>query len=296
MYPSPTAAALGKYGEYPVSLYNGSVNIGQDIVTVKSGHLALNVSLSYNASGNKPSDIPGWVGLGFSLNAGGVITRIVKDLPDDHSPGGFYASNTSIQYLWSNYPNSEFIEEYFSGDDDPQSDIYEFNFCGYTGEFIFDWDRNVHFKQKVPFKIEVLGNLDGFRVTTDDGTIYTFDQAEHSQPSPPSIGNFISSWYLTKIKNLSGDSIVLKYTSPMSKFRCKQYPITRKEAVGSVEGGVLEEGPIINQGSSSDEVIYLDEIDFNNGKLLFGKTMRTDPYYVPAGTDSSAVGEEKLDL
>lgn len=298
IYPSPTAASLGKYGEYPVSLYNGLVNIGQDIVTVKSGHLALNVSLSYHASGNRPSDIPGWVGLGFSLNAGGVITRTIRDLPDDLT-GGFYTSNTGVQDLWNNYPNSEFIEEYFSGDIDPQSDVYQFNFCGKAGEFVFDWDRNIHFKQKVPFKIEVLGGVGGFggfQITTDDGTIYRFDQAEHSQLNPTATDHPASSWYLTKISNLSGDSIVLKYTAPMSKFRYKEYCVTRKEAYGTVSGAVVQEGPVINQPSSMDEVIYLDEIDFNNGKLVFDKSTRHDPYFVPEGIDSSYAEEKKLDL
>lgn len=297
MYPSPTAAGLGKYGEYPVSLYNGLVNIGQDIVTVKSGHLELNVSLSYHASGNRPSDIPGWVGLGFSLNAGGVITRTIKDLPDDLA-GGFYADNTSGQNWWNNYPNSEFIERYFSGTLDPRSDVYQFNFCGKTGEFVFDWDRHIHFKQQVPFKVQELygpGGFAGFKVTTDDGTIYTFDQAEHSNMNFSTSDHPASSWYLTKIENLSGDIIELKYTAPLSKFRYKQFS-TRKEVYGSISGAGLVTGPTVNLNGSTDEVIYLDEIDFNNGKLLFGKSTRTDPYFVPAEINLSTAEEKKLDL
>lgn len=297
IYPSPTAASLGKYGEYPVSLYNGLVNIGQDIVTVKSGRLALNVSLSYHASGNRPSDIPGWVGLGFSLNAGGVITRVIKDLPDD-LPGGYYADNTGVQYWWNNYPNSEFVERYFSGTLDPRSDVYQFNFCGKTGEFVFDWDRHIHFKQQVPFKIQELngpGGFAGFKVTTDDGTIYTFDQGEHSQLNALSNSAAASSWYLSKIENLSGDNIVLKYTAPLSKYRYKQYS-TRKEVTGTISGAELVTGPTINVNTSMDEVIYLDEIDFNNGKLTFGKSTRTDPYFVPSGINSSYAEEKKLDL
>lgn len=295
IYPSPTAASLGKYGEYPVSLYNGLVNIGRDIVTVKSGRLALDVSLSYHASGNKPSDIPGWVGLGFSLNAGGVITRTIRDLPDDFMYG-FYASNTSVQYFWNN-DLTNFFDYYNSGTIDPRSDVYQFNFCGKTGEFVFDWDRNIHFKQKVPFKVEVLGGpggFGGFLITTDDGTIYRFDQAEHSDFNFSAIDHPASSWYLTKISNLSGDSIVLKYTAPMDKFRYKQYS-TRKEAAGtvSIPGLELAASPTVNVNTSMDEVIYLDEIDFNNGKLMFGKSTRTDPYFVPNGIDTTYAEEKK---
>jgi hypothetical protein len=55
------------------------------------------LSLSYHASGFRPDQHPGWVGSGWNLNAGGAITRIVKDLPDDHNrhielnrPVGYY--------------------------------------------------------------------------------------------------------------------------------------------------------------------------------------------------------------
>lgn len=298
MFPSPTAASLGKYGEYPVSLYNGLVNIGQEIVTVKSGRLALNVTLSYHASGNKPSDIPGWVGLGFSLNAGGVITRITRDIADDNVYG-FYSNNEALKYWWNNSPNTHLVEGYFSGNLDPRSDVYQFNFCGYTGEFVFDWDRNIHFKQKVPFDIQILGGgaggFGGFEITTEDGTVYRFDQAEHSSvsladPNPP-----ISSWYLTKITNLSGDIISLKYSAPLSKFRYKQYS-TRKEVVGSVIGGGELASPTISLWTSKDEVIYLDEIEFNNGELQFQRSKRMDPYFIPDGITSSSAEEQKLDL
>ncbi|MFL9485700.1 hypothetical protein ACI6Q2_23155 [Chitinophagaceae bacterium LWZ2-11] len=303
VYPSPTAASLGKYGEYPVKLYNGMVNIGQDIVTVKSGHLALNVSLSYHASGNRPSDIPGWVGLGFSLNAGGVITRVIKDLPDDYLYG-FYYSNTSVQYYWNNYPNTHFVEQYYNGQLDPRSDMYQFNFCGKTGEFVFDWNRNIHFKQKAPFKVEVINNLldgfQGFVITTDDGTMYTFTQTERSVhfaalgvPNSPA-----TSWYLTKIKNLSGDSIVLKYTNPTNKYRFKQYSAA-KEVVGSyydpaTPGNPLVTGPTYTLNTSVDEVVYLDEIDFGTGKLLFGKSTRMDPLYNGGDANSNLAEEKKL--
>ncbi len=296
IYPSPTAASLGKYGEYPVNLYNGLVSIGQDIVTITSGSLKLDVSLSYHAGGNRPSDIPGWVGLGFSLNAGGVITRTIRDKADDWT-GGFYMSNDSGKELWDSLPNSEFLEGYFSGTVDPRSDLYQFNFCGHTGEFIFDWDRNIHFKKQVPFKIQEMpgpGGFGGFIVTTDDGVVYSFTQAERGNLGSSLIDAPATAWYLSKIKNLSGDSIVLKYTEPLSEYRYKSYS-TRKEVTGGLTDGTLVTGPTINVSSSTDEVIYLDEIDFKGGRLTFGKTIRHDPKYIPTGISAATAEEKKLD-
>lgn len=305
MYPSPTAASLGKYGEFPVSLSSGLVNIGQDIVTVKSGHLSLNVSLSYHASGNRPSDVPGWVGLGFSLNAGGVITRTVRDLPDDYLYG-FYFSNDAVQYQWDTYPTTHFVENYYSGQIDPRSDAYQFNFCGKTGEFFFDLDRKVYFKQKTPFKVEIGNLVDGFSafiITAEDGTVYTFSQTERSQPNLTGImGSSAAStaWYLTKIKNLSGDSIILKYVNESNMFRYTTYS-SRKEVSGYMSdpgapGNTLMTGATVNANTHSHEVVYLDEIDFSGGKLLFNKSRRYDPIYKPTGIDTSKSVEKKLDL
>ena len=91
--PSPTAAALGQYGEVPVSLYNGMPQVNVPITQLSGNDMTMPISLSYHASGNKVNQIASWVGLGFSLNAGGVITREVRDQPDD-----IFKINTDIDY------------------------------------------------------------------------------------------------------------------------------------------------------------------------------------------------------
>ena len=80
---SPTASELGKYGEVPVSLFNGIPQVNVPITQINGNDMSLPISLSYNASGVKVNQIASWVGLGFSLNAGGVITREIRDQPDD---------------------------------------------------------------------------------------------------------------------------------------------------------------------------------------------------------------------
>src|SRR5580704_2162967 len=74
---SPTAASLGKFGDIPVSYHTGIPNISIPIYTVQAGALKLPISLSYHASGLKVQENASWVGAGWSLNAGGAITRSV---------------------------------------------------------------------------------------------------------------------------------------------------------------------------------------------------------------------------
>src|SRR5438128_622672 len=80
--PSPNASSLGRYGDWPVSLYTGVPNINIPVCEMKGRALALPISLSYHAAGNKVGDIASWVGLGWNLNCGGMISRSMRGLPD----------------------------------------------------------------------------------------------------------------------------------------------------------------------------------------------------------------------
>src|SRR6478735_2197155 len=82
-FPSPNAASLGLYGEVPVSLHSGVANIAIPMYEINEGPIKLPISLSYHASGLRPDVHPGWVGNGWTLNCGGLITRITRGAPDE---------------------------------------------------------------------------------------------------------------------------------------------------------------------------------------------------------------------
>src|ERR1700722_12616602 len=83
---SPNAAALGKFGDIPVGYHTGVPQIGIPFYTVQAGPLKLPISLDYHASGIKCMEPASWVGTGWALNAGGVITRTVQGQPDEVGP------------------------------------------------------------------------------------------------------------------------------------------------------------------------------------------------------------------
>ena len=76
--PSPDVANLGLYGSIPVSHYTGIPNISIPIYDVKVGKYSLPISLNYHLASVKPNGMYGTLGLGWSLNAGGFITRTVN--------------------------------------------------------------------------------------------------------------------------------------------------------------------------------------------------------------------------
>src|ERR1700753_811001 len=81
---APNTTAFTKFGNYPVNLYAGLPDISIPLYTIESGGLKVPIVLSYHGSGNKIADVASWVGLGWSLNCGGSITRVINGLQDDN--------------------------------------------------------------------------------------------------------------------------------------------------------------------------------------------------------------------
>ncbi len=81
--PTPNAASLGKYTDIPVSNHTGVPNISIPIHTITEGGLSVPISLSYHSSGVRVDEVASNVGLGWTLNAGGAISRTVMGVPDE---------------------------------------------------------------------------------------------------------------------------------------------------------------------------------------------------------------------
>ena len=85
--PSPNASALLRYANVPVDEHTGIASVILPIDQLSGRQLSVPITLSYHGSGNKVQDVASNVGLGFVLNAGGVITRVMRGLPDESSAG-----------------------------------------------------------------------------------------------------------------------------------------------------------------------------------------------------------------
>ncbi|MBV6645969.1 MAG: hypothetical protein KI790_10995 [Cyclobacteriaceae bacterium] len=81
---SPTSAQFTKYVDQPVNLYTGLPQINIPIYQIDYKDLTVPIRLSYHASGVKVEDVGSWAGNGWSLMAGGAVTRKVIDRADDN--------------------------------------------------------------------------------------------------------------------------------------------------------------------------------------------------------------------
>jgi len=153
--PSPNASSLAQYADVPVSNYTGVPNISIPLISVKSGKIEVPISANYHASGIKVAEEASWIGLGWSLNAGGVITRQTRGLDDFASQGGYIRTQlppATLQNLpdWTDpnkpLPNSgnldNYINNYYNNIDreflDGEPDIFYYNFLQYSGKLVFE--------------------------------------------------------------------------------------------------------------------------------------------------------------
>jgi len=199
MYPvksiaaSPGGASLGLYNDNQVDLFTGKANISIPIYNLETGHYSLPISLSYNTGGFRVNEIASWIGLGWQLNAGGMITREVKGIPDEILYNGYHSNSGDILYneLIDGVLPYDDTDEFVSllnvatGVMDGEPDIYNFTVGDLSGKFIFDKEGNIHLIGEHKNKIKITSTRDNitnpnynsikeFIITDDNGIKYYF--------------------------------------------------------------------------------------------------------------------------
>lgn len=141
--PSPTVAALMHFEEVPVSLYTGTPQISIPLISKNIGSgLQMNLQLAYNTAGIRVDDRSGWTGTGWSLFAGGSVSRTVRDVADEtNEPGakvGVWHNNYFNYETFSNNELDEFLFKANGGTEkfDSQVDLFQFSAMGRSGRFI----------------------------------------------------------------------------------------------------------------------------------------------------------------
>lgn len=227
---SPNAASLGKFIDAPVNMHTGIPTIGIPIYKIKEGPIELPISLNYHAGGLKVMEPASWVGAGWALNTGGLISRTVQGIPDEAFTGAAPAVNNNMGSHFTNYGYHSYMEiagvstsaqlsDLNAGRCDGEPDMFNFSFGGYSGKFIFGEERMPILLPEQDLKIEYIyevglnKSIDAFIITTPDGIKYFFgatpsttdiDPVERTNPWTATNGMnptaATSTWYLNKIQ------------------------------------------------------------------------------------------------
>lgn len=215
--PSPTVSALMKFEEVPVSNYTGIPDITIPLFSspTLSKDISFNLALKYH-SGVGANDRASDVGLGWSLIAGGTISRTVRGLPDEQlivasgtenkGKVGLYhtslANHTNYYYQhhenFSNFASSnpqeanKYLWEMVEWNKfDTEHDLWQFNFLGNSGRFIIEKNIQTNQLEVKPlddYRVKIINHYNtigqnnfiptGFTIFDEKGYRYVFDVVE----------------------------------------------------------------------------------------------------------------------
>jgi hypothetical protein len=294
--PSPNAAALMKFSDVPVSPYTGTADITVPIYRIQARGITVPISIAYHTAGIKLEEEASWVGLGWAMNAGGMISRTIMGKDDFGTQGDIYLTNLCPQLpgdlsevqppqseqtpTFSNYffdffcnyqvttsaGTEDFTPAFSGGGDtyDMEPDIFSYNFPGHSGKFILTRLGNVVMQKQENIKIQFQGSGSAvtFTVTDDQGNSFYFNV-------PEQIGNAgswqTSSWLLSKIVTQQRDSVLFNYvaggTTASSMYDIHQ---TYGSFCTALSGGSVTDAEIPLYNNQT-----LQSIDFGNGHIQF---------------------------
>jgi hypothetical protein len=305
--PSPNASAFQKYGDIPVSPYTGIPDISIPVYTVQFRDIDIPITLSYHASGIKVNDESSQVGLGWTVNTGGCISRNIigtddflnwsyfnnyaNNLPDltyNHGPTNFMATGCLLPRFNRNIPQNPTLDTlnlttYLDGTYDFQPDQYFYNFLGHSGKFLLRRNRTAAIQKAEKVEIICLDTLgNAFRIRDLNGFIYDFAQYETNYENPGNIAHH-SAWYLTKITSPTGNSVTYKYSVISNRiYTLGSYSITRDDYQTPLAGPFLyySGGAFPTQEGTAPPRNYshvqLDTIEFTTGIVKFFYSDRAD--------------------
>lgn len=171
-----------------VNNFSGSSKIQIPIYQIKLKGLTIPIALNYNNTGIKVNQNATWVGLGWSLNAGGVITRSVYGFPDDiwknnlplnYQYGFLLDKGEAVNNFVTSGLNDEDIQKQLAmingtirkrsdgswvigggtSDNvarrsDTRPDLFNYSFAGRIGKFVFGNDEKVKLINYEPLEFD----------------------------------------------------------------------------------------------------------------------------------------------
>ena len=233
---SPDASGGNVSTSIDVDRYTGRLISSFSLYKYQNASTGLqgSIGLSYAGGGIPVDAVASNVGLGWSLNFGGSIRRMINGLPDENPSHGF----SSISMPVDTFPNSdgENLRDYAGNAMDGECDQYFFSAGNFSGSFVFGKNGQIVQIPTSNIKIEKLtgtysptsATLDScynikFKITLPDGTKYVYDAFDCSCLDFGDSLTFnkygSSTWYLTKIiAPFNNDSIVFNYVPVIEKF------------------------------------------------------------------------------
>ncbi|HEY4064194.1 MAG TPA: hypothetical protein VGM30_19950 [Puia sp.] len=241
---SPQADQLVRVNEITVNMARGVPNISFTLYTASVGSLQIPITISYDASGIKFDDVPSSVGLKWTLQAGGEISRSINGRPDETD----YFQNAykySYDYFstWNLYTDSvqTFFSEVATNSKDLSQDEYSYNYLDKSGYFYFRndklWDLEAPFTTRI--ETDTPFSLNNIRITDDKGNkaffaggqdvTQVFYGGSYATPNIPPSG--ITAWKISKLQTYTNELATFDYdTADYSTYKTVEQSYTSRVA------------------------------------------------------------------
>lgn len=296
MPPSPNAFAITRYGGIHVGLQTGTPQIDIPLFKISAKNLDLPVSLFYTSNGVKVDEIASRTGMSWVLHAGGVITRMVVDDPDESGTPATTPNFAVQDRALLNWLDAASLG---NGDrNDLSPDFFNFNFNGYSGKFIIKGNKVIPI-EKTSLKFETIFGSGlslgyAFKITDPAGISYYFGEGNSTESSQTSsfgtdgcgrnYGTPVNtSWYLSRIVHPNGDAITFNYqqltlysyATGVSQTLTKLTNSTQIPCTSGARCEYIPDGDC--KSLATVNAVYLTDIVSSDGeKVIFTYTSRTD--------------------
>lgn len=242
------------------SLQTGQLSVNIPLFNLQGKGIEVPISIAFNSGNITHVSDASTIGLGWSLLAGGVVTRTVRDLRDEQtaSPNdvpwqydGGYLANKFAQYGSDPYDEefAHMLTQLKFADKEP--DVMNYSFLGYSGDIYNKRNANGSYSRKlaphISFKLEDTSL--GYKIIDNSGVEYFFEVKESDG------AGMAMSWFLTKIKTLQGGEVSFQYDDD-----------------NSTDLSRLDEGGVYSHLKSKRIV----RIDYDYGYVIFGSAPRED--------------------
>lgn len=246
---TPEAAQFQKYGDIPVDYQTGVPSIQVPVYTIKMHQFEWPVSLSYHSGGFKVDEVASNVGLGWTLNAGGMISSRVFGLPDITKPNDlndpilkdagltlpvYYPPSEGQSLCSTDFEDYEnFADNDLNGGWNHLPDLFYYNFGNNNGKMFLKNGKGYSLPVN---NLKVIYSNGEWQVTDEKGNKYHFKPLGYNETSSvcaistPPLGTQNKNFVLYKIITYNNETIDFNYTTYNYQYTSnKSYTVNEKD-------------------------------------------------------------------
>ncbi|ACU60653.1 hypothetical protein [Chitinophaga pinensis] len=222
----PNEASLDKFTEYEVDFSKGLAEVGIPLHTIKMDDGEIPIAFGYHGAGIKVTEVPGYLGAGWSLSVGGSLTRSIMGGRADEASTGYMRDTvrTAINKLVD--ADLYYLNQVATGEVDAQPDVFSVNVPGAAVKFVMPWNNGYKPVTIPRSAVAVDKSFDPvsgklfFTVTTPAGVRYIFGE-NYREVTTSNNGGVesmaTSAWKLEKVISAnSRDTVFFKYHAQSS--------------------------------------------------------------------------------